>query len=306
MTFKRANFNEHFYMNEGSLADTPTLELELDEPSFMIHEPQDLLPGSTVPLAESDNEKLDADWVNDKDHSKFLDWLKDEMSNLPSHSGQTTVGCERAIAKLQYLNSELSKAIRSDESNLIDEVEAEDLRDQIYDSIDKLEDAKDKIMDKKLNRKRSSLRIGKEVVARLNDGQSIQYFISLASSDGSNETLFEVQLVEPTNEQVAKFVQNENFTKEAGYGSLSLVEDPFLHSITRLLITSHVTNGKDMNEVYAELKDKYTFTPREELSIHELLHQKGFPLIKDLGRVGEKEINPALDLGVEHATKYTA
>lgn len=264
----------------------------------------DLIPGSSVAIVELDDvdEDRELDWENDGDHSKFIEWFKEQLvQNLPKHSGQTTVGCERAIAALNRLNRELSKAIQTDVDGVIDEEEAEELRDQIYDWVDKLEEAKDKLVEKKRKKKASSVRVGKEVVARINDGQNIQYFIAVGSGD--QETLLEVKLAEPTDAQVQKFVEGEALSKKAGAG-ITLVEDPFLHSIVRLLITSHITNGKDMEKVYASLKDKYSFTPREELSIHELLHQKGFPLIKDLGRLGEETVSKTDGAGIEHVDHY--
>ena len=81
--------------------------------------------------------------------------------------------------------------------------------------------------------------------------------------------------------------------------------DPFLQSITRLLIRSHITQGKDLREVYARLDSQYKFTPREQLSIHELLLQKGMPLNVDLGRINEKEpIMPWDGKNIEYVTEY--
>lgn len=319
MTVKAANFEESFQISEdGSdyqldlleqMADDDVdFEQDAEEPTFIMDEMElgDLLPGAPIAIFELDgpeDEVKETDWENDGDHSKFMDWLRNQLTNLPQHSGQTTVGCERVIAALNRLNRELSRAISSDLDCLINEDEAEKMRDTIEDWKDKLEDALEKLKGKKVRKKKSSFRIGKEVVARMNDGQDIQYFIAIGSDE--EETLLQVRLVEPTDEQVAAFIQNESLTKEAGAG-ITLVEDPFLHSITRLLISSHITNGKDMEKVYAHFKDKYDLTPREELSIHELLHQKGFPLIKDLGRVGEETVNRSEGNGIEHDTEYFA
>lgn len=252
---------------------------------------------------ESDSEmEKEKDWENDGDHTKFISYITMKLNDIPLHSGKTTVGCEKALAHLKRLDKELSRAIQSDEKNIIPEDMAEKLRDVIYDWVEKLEAARDKLMDKKYKKnKKNAFRVGKEVVARINDGEDIQYYVSVGNED--EETLLRVALLEPTPEQVTKFVKSQSLTKEAAGAGVVMVEDPFLHSLTRLLIQAHITQGKDMEEVYAHLKDKYDLKPREELCVHELLHQRGFPLIKDLGRIGE-EIRQSDGKGVEHSTVY--
>jgi hypothetical protein len=308
---KVADFEEMFQISENGsdyhldqMADDDT---EDEGVEFVLEEADmaQLIPNSPISVIDlSDNEEIrEKDWENDGDHGKFIDWFRGQLSGLPQHSGQTTVGIERVIAAIDRLNRDLSKAVQSDLDGAIDEAEAEQMRDTLYEWKDTLEEAKSKLLDQKQRKKKSTLRIGKEVVARFNDGEDIQYFISVTSGD--DETLLKVDLVEPTNDQVASFLENETFTKAAGAG-ITLVEDPFLHSITRLLIQSHITNGRDMEVIYATLREKYSFTPREELSIHELLHQKGFPLAKDLGRLGEETVRPGEGRGVEHDTEYYA
>lgn len=321
MTVKKADFQETFQMTpHGSDYDLNQLaednmemeleESELDDEVVLVMDKEDLermLPGSNIPMLDDDDDEEEEepkDWENDGDHAYFIVYMKDRLNEVPSWSGSTTVGCEKAISYLRRLDKELSDAIRSDEDNKVDEQEAESLRDTIYDYISRLEDAHEKLMDK--YKKKAQLCVGKKVVARIKDGKDIQYFMSVGTPDGE-ETLLQVQVVEPTDAQVQQFVEGEKLKgglqKEAGAG-IVLFEDPFLHSITRLLIQSHITHGRDMNEIYGELKVKYDFTPREELSIHELLHQKGFPLIKDLGRLGEDKVRPQDGLGVNHHTEY--
>lgn len=276
-----------------------SLEFVLDE-----EDTDNFLPGSSVYLEKSEDEKEESqerDWENDKDHSYFLVYMAKKLDEVPSWSGTTTVGCEKAISYLRKLDKELSDAIRSDEDNVIDEQEAEQIRDTIYKYVSNLEDAYDDLMKK--YEKKAHVKLNKKVVARIKDGQDIQYFASVASSSGE-ETLLKVELVEPTDSQVQSFISGSDGMNKSASAGVVLFEDPFLHSITRLLIQGHITNGKDLSEMYAELKEKYDFTPREELSIQELLYQKGFPLIKDLGRMGEDGVRPQDGLGFEHHTEY--
>lgn len=301
--------DNEFFENFELVEDDMMMDFAPEDTVVMIDEDDlgELLPGSSVTLETAEEAGHEPDWLNDGDHTVFLVYLKDRLDHIPEHSGNTTVGCERAISYLRKLDKELSDAIRSDDDNKIDESEAEDIRDMIYDYISKLEEAHDKLMGKYKNKK-ASVRVGKKVVARINDGTDIQYFVSVANANGE-EMLLPVSVEEPTDAQVAQFVQGEerssDMQKSAGAG-VYLFEDPFLHSITRLLIQSHITHGKNMEDVYANFKEKYSFTPREELSIHELLYQKGFPLTKDLGRLGEDSVKRQDGKGVEYSTEYFA
>jgi hypothetical protein len=234
-----------------------------------------------------------------------MNYIRKRLDNIPKHTGQTTVGCERAIAYLKRLDREISRAIQSDDDNVIDEEEAEKIRDTIVEFVSKLEDAYDKLASKKKIKKKASVKVGTQVIARINDGTNIGYYVAVDTGDG--EELLPVTLAEPSDEQVQVFAlgEDEGLVKEAGSAKVFLFEDPFLHAITRLLINSHVSAGRDMEKVYASLKSKYDFTAREELSIQELLLQKGMHMFKDLGRIGEEQ-DPSSGTGIDFGTTYHA
>jgi len=149
--------------------------------------------------------------------------------------------------------------------------------------------------------------LGKTVVARIGDTE-IQYYASVVA-DNNEEKLLKVDVVEPSDSQVSAFMKpdNDGLTKEAG--QLVTYVDPFIDSITRLIIRSHITHGKDIREVYAQLDAQYEFTSREELSIHEVLKQKGIGgtgLHVDLGRLQEPGANQFDGKGIEFGTTYYA
>src|ERR1035437_2579876 len=52
--------------------------------------------------------------------STFMPWLQNMMNNVPKHSGKDIAGCERAIAHLEFLKRECSKAARSDLNGELD------------------------------------------------------------------------------------------------------------------------------------------------------------------------------------------
>lgn len=265
-----------------------------------------MLPGAKIVLLKDEEPERDTTWEEDQDHSKFINYMLTKLKAIPPHSGQTTVGCEKAISYLRKLDKEISKAIQSDEKNTIDEAQAEKLRDKIHEYVDTLEDALDGLVSKKRKKKKkASFSLGKKVYARINNGRDIQYFISVCSSD-DEERLFKVELEEPTDKQVQAFMEGERegLTKEAG--RLHVFVDPFLQSITRLIMRAHITQGKNIKDVYAQLHDQYKFTDREQLSIHEILLQKGLPVYADLGRLQEDNVSPMDSRNVEFSTEFYA
>lgn len=277
---------------------------------------EDMVPGADLVIVmpddddveESNEKQRELDWENDGDHSHFIQHLRTKLDNIPKHTGQTTVGCERAIAYLKRLDREISRAIQSDDNNVIDEEEAEKIRDTIIEFVSKLEEAYDKLTSKRSGKfkKKSSVKVGNQIIARINDGLDIKHYISV--DDGDGDELLQVSLAEPTDEQVQVFAlgdESDALVKEAGSAKIFLFEDPFLHAITRLLINSHVSAGRNIEVVYGDLKSKYAFTSREELSIQELLLQKGFPVFKDLGRIGEDQDHTGSS-GVDFSTVYHA
>lgn len=95
-------------------------------------------------------------------------------------------------------------------------------------------------------------------------------------------------------------------TKEAGTAKLTLVMTPFERAITGAIVNSFVSQGKNPEETYAELKKKYKFTDRDELSIQQVLADMGYPMLKDRGRVGDSSEQLNKGKGVEFSTQYNA
>ena len=68
----------------------------------------------------------------------FPQWLTKMLQNVPRHSGRDTVGLERATAYMEYLDREISKAVRSDIKGELPIDELANARKEIQDGIDRL------------------------------------------------------------------------------------------------------------------------------------------------------------------------
>lgn len=106
-----------------------------------------MLPGMSEPLFEElyveedvAEESVETNWADDKDTSKFIDYLREKWDGIPQHNGNSISGCERAVSYLNKLNREISEAVRKDENNALDPFidEVEEYRVKILQGMVKL------------------------------------------------------------------------------------------------------------------------------------------------------------------------
>lgn len=240
-----------------------------------------MLPGASEPIfeeepqeEEADDEEIETNWADDGDTSKFMDFLRSAFDSIPSHSGNSISGCERALAYLNKLNREISKAIRTDENNSLDG------------HLDEVEDYRVKTLQGMVALKK---RIGDLKRKVKEEGSQMS---SLASED--IETM------------IKESINNEELVKEAKSGKLQVVITPFERAITGILINSVVSAGHPFEDVYDYLKKKFDITEREELAILQIVMDMGFPIFKDRGTIGESGDGEREGHGVDFIKTYFA
>lgn len=240
-------FSEDIQEIKEEISNTPDLD-------------DNFLPGATEPILEEDDDKEDeaddveveTNWVDDRDPSKFINYLRDSYSNIPPHTGNTISGCERALAYLNKLHREISEAIRNDDKNALDEV------------LDEIEEYRVKIL-------KGMVALKKRI------GDLKRKFKEEGSQKIANEAL----------DLIKESLESNEIKKEAKSGSFQMVITPFERAITGMLINSVVSAGHPFEEVYDYLKKKFDITPREELAILQIIMDMGFPIFKDRGTIGE-------------------
>lgn len=89
--------------------------------------------------------------------------------------------------------------------------------------------------------------------------------------------------------------EDENeLTKEAGtphFNGFQMVITPFQRAIAGALINGKVSGGKDMEQLWEDVKKKYNMTDREQLEILQILEDQGYPVFKDRLRADE-DVDP--------------
>lgn len=90
--------------------------------------------------------KKDPKWDWSAHGSKgFLVWVKEKVDKVPSHSGYDTSGLQRAVAFLEKLDDEISKAMRSDLDGELDANAIEKVRSEIDNGIERLHERLEKV-----------------------------------------------------------------------------------------------------------------------------------------------------------------
>jgi hypothetical protein len=97
----------------------------------------------------------------------------------------------------------------------------------------------------------------------------------------------------------------DGWQKTAGTPALNVYMTPFERAGVVTIINATVSGGKNAEEVYEKLKNKYNFTPREELAFQQLIADHGYPVYKDRGLINEPA-SPSSGDGVEWQTNYHA
>lgn len=88
--------------------------------------------------------------------SGFISWIKSRLEDIPKHSGKDVAGIDRAMAYLEKLDSEISKAMRLDLDGELDANKIEEVRAEIEDGINRLDGRIEKLKKSKKIKKKSS------------------------------------------------------------------------------------------------------------------------------------------------------
>jgi len=259
--------------------DSLLIEEEMHSEDSLVIEEESKVPGSdTIIEVEEVQEAKDTDWANDKDHSKFVSHLKNKLTKIPKHSGNTLPGCERAIFYLKDLQNELSKAMRSDLEGKIEEKEADDLYKDINKKIELLENQINKLRTNTITQNRAFASIPQ---FKLVSEEKCNKCNSIAPSwhDVENDRIVCLNC--------ESSISTGELNKVAATPYLQVHINAFERAIVGTLINASVSNGKNIEDVYHKLNDKYKFTDREKLSLQQILSDYGFPILMDRAKIEE-------------------
>lgn len=103
--------------------------------------------------------------------------------------------------------------------------------------------------------------------------------------------------------------QYTGLKKEAGATMVSgiVVTVPLLISkIARVCINGHISAGKDIEDLFRKLSEKYKLSDREKAEVVQLIEDMGYPVFRDSGYFVDEEYDPTSEEGFDTPPAYPA
>lgn len=132
-----------------------------------VEEPDD----NQLAVTEEEEVVVDDDPWKWKSLKEFIPWLDKMMKGVPTHSGRDSAGLERAIAYLEALDKEISRAVRTDLNNEIAIDAVEKARDEIQRGLERLYDRLDKVKSSKYPKKKKTKKSEEEQEGLVKEAQ---------------------------------------------------------------------------------------------------------------------------------------
>jgi hypothetical protein len=209
------------------------------------------------------NEKWD--WEAHGPHG-FIAWVKSRCDDVPKHSGYDSAGLERAVAYLERLDAEISKAMRLDLDGELDANQIEKVRAIIDNGIERLNDRLDKVKDSKKKGKKKK-----------------------STSDFDTDGL------------IVKEAQ-----KITGVQGIYIMAPLLASRIARVCINGMVSGGHDIEDLYDRQVKFYKLNVREQAEVMQLLADMGYNVRQDRGFMPDQDLDVADSGNMDWAANYNS
>ena len=286
---------QHFEEREKS--GLPPYDLDKDQLGELVVTEEEEVPGAPGAKLLKEEDKVDdkpKDWEKGHNHSQFVSYVKDKMKKGPKHSGETIPGCERFKSFLKSIDNEISSAMRSDLDGVIDEHQIDAMRKEIEKMVERLDHQINKL---KKKTKKADLNVRLVSEGQCEKCQSVAPMWHDIENNKMVCMHCESEAEAPSD--------SDQLEKKANTPVLNVYITAFERAIVGTIVNSAVSAGRDIEETYERLKNKYNFTPREELAIQQLIADYGYPTYKDRGLLNEPS-DPSSDDGIDWMTQYHA
>lgn len=154
------------------LLENESIGLGGPDPEIEVSEVTDVEDENKVDENDSKKPKKNEKWDwESKGASGFIVWVKERCNDVPKHSGYDSAGLDRAIAYLERLDNEISKAMRLDLDGELDADQIEKVRATIDNGIERLQDRLDKVKTHKKSKRKK--KAGEETEGMVKEAQKI-------------------------------------------------------------------------------------------------------------------------------------
>ena len=195
----------------------------------------------------------------------FVNWIKSRIEDVPKHSGYDSAGLERAMAYMDRLDNEISKAMRMDLDGELDANKVEKVRAELDDGISRLQARLDKVKEtKKSSRKKK---------------KTAEYEVD---ADG--------------------FIKEAQ--KITGVKGVYVTVPLLISRIARVCVNGTISAGHDIEDLYARQVKKYALNDREQAEVRQLLWDMGYPLREDRGFFPDDNLEVSDSDNMDWAANY--
>lgn len=209
------------------------------------------------------NEKWD--WAAKGPHG-FVAWVQERLAAIPKHSGYDSAGLERAMAYLDRLDNEISRAMRMDLDGELDANKVEEVRSKLDEGVSRLQARLDKVKDsKKSSRKKKK---------------------STSSEEFTSDTLI------------------KEAQKILGVQGVYIMAPLLISGLARICVNGTVSAGHDIEDLYARQVEQWKLTAREQFELRQLLFDMGFVVRADRGALPDEDYDVASSDNMDWAANY--
>ena len=244
----------------GAPQNSPEPVLEVaEEPSLHVEDDNEA-------KKEKEEDPKGAKWNWSKHGPQgFVAWIKERLDSVPKHSGTDSAGLERAMAYMEKLDNEISKAMRVDLDSELDANQVEKIRAQLDDGLSRLQARLEKVKDsKKSSRKKK---------------KTAEYEVD---EDG--------------------FIKEAQ--KITGVKGVYVTVPLLISRIARVCVNGTVSAGHDIEDLYTRQVKKYALNTREQAEVRQLLWDMGYPLREDRGFFPDEDLEVSDSDNMDWAANY--
>jgi hypothetical protein len=267
----------------------PEPMLEVNDGPLHVQEPgQDDANDAKKGKDGGKNEKWD--WSKHGPHG-FVAWVKERLDSIPKHSGYDSAGLERAMAYMEKLDNEISKAMRMDLDSELDANKVESVRSQLDEGLSRLQGRLDKVKDaKKSSRKKKKtaqdLSSDIQTVMTRWEDEDINAYVADNTVPGESWDI-EKALVQIANNGEEPGFEGLGLIKQAqkimGVKGVMITVPIFISRIARVCVNGTVSAGHDIEDLFNRQVDRWKLNEREQAEVQQLLFDMGYPLRQDRG-----------------------
>jgi hypothetical protein len=244
----------------------------------------------------------------------FVAWVKERLSAVPKHSGYDSAGLERAMAYMEKLDSEISKAMRMDLESELDANQVEKIRSQLDEGLARLRDRLEKVKDSKKSskkRKKSAAELQPQInmVLEKYADEDLQSWVEDTGVPGEDWDAKKV-IIQLANDGFEPGFEGTNIVKEAqkitGVQGVYVTVPLLISRVARVCINGTISAGHDIEDLYKRQVSKYKLDDREQAEVRQLLWDMGYPLREDRGFFPDDDLEVSDSDNMDWAANYKA